>query len=107
MKALVVNALRGGFDLEDIDIAAPIGREFLIDVTASGHTSEVMQFRVGDHLVATRDTAASTAGTGSKRFLNHGQSSRPSQEPDPRILDRAAAGSVSRHRNRRHRDHAH
>ena len=27
MKALVVNALGRGFDLEDVDIAAPIGRE--------------------------------------------------------------------------------
>ena len=38
MKALVVNALGGGFDLDDIDIAAPIGREVLIDVQASGVT---------------------------------------------------------------------
>ena len=36
MKALVVNALGGGFDLEDVDIAAPIGREVLVDVRASG-----------------------------------------------------------------------
>ena len=36
VKALVVNALGGGFDLDDIDIAAPIGREALIDVRASG-----------------------------------------------------------------------
>src|SRR6476619_8514331 len=36
MKALVVNAPGGGFDLEEIDIAAPIGREVLIDVRASG-----------------------------------------------------------------------
>ena len=36
MKALVVNALGCGFDLDDIDIAAPIGREVLIDVHASG-----------------------------------------------------------------------
>ena len=36
MKALVVNALRRGFDLEEIGIAAPMGREVLIDVQASG-----------------------------------------------------------------------
>ena len=30
MKALVVNALDRGFDLEDVDIAAPIGREVLV-----------------------------------------------------------------------------
>jgi hypothetical protein len=28
MKALVVNALGHGFDLEDIDIAAPMGEKF-------------------------------------------------------------------------------
>jgi hypothetical protein len=27
MKALVLNALGRGFDFEDVDIAAPIGRE--------------------------------------------------------------------------------
>jgi S-(hydroxymethyl)glutathione dehydrogenase/alcohol dehydrogenase len=81
VKALVVNALGRGFELEDIDIAAPIGREVLIDVQASGlcHTdllfathdivpmpavlghevsgivaevgADVTQFHVGDHVV--------------------------------------------------------
>ena len=81
MKALVVNALGRGFELDDIDIAAPIGREVLVDVKASGlcHTDllfashdivpmpavlgheiagivaeigpDVRQFRVGDHVV--------------------------------------------------------
>ncbi len=81
MKVLVVNALGGGFDLEDVDIASPIGREVLVDVQASGlcHTDllyathdivptpavlghevagivaevgpDVAQFRVGDHVV--------------------------------------------------------
>jgi S-(hydroxymethyl)glutathione dehydrogenase/alcohol dehydrogenase len=36
MKALVVNSLGRGFDLADVDIAAPIGREVLVDVQASG-----------------------------------------------------------------------
>ena len=36
MKALVINALGRGFDLEEVDIASPIGREVLIDVQASG-----------------------------------------------------------------------
>jgi S-(hydroxymethyl)glutathione dehydrogenase / alcohol dehydrogenase len=36
MKALVVNALGRGFDLEDVDIASPIGREVLAEVQASG-----------------------------------------------------------------------
>ena len=81
MKALVLNALARGFDFEDVDIAAPMGREVLIDVQASGlcHTDllfathdivptpavlghevsgivaevgpDVAQFRVGDHVV--------------------------------------------------------
>jgi Zn-dependent alcohol dehydrogenase len=36
VKALVLNALGRGFDFEDVDIAAPIGREVLVDVQASG-----------------------------------------------------------------------
>ena len=36
MKALVLNALGGGFDYENVDIAPPIGREVLVDVRASG-----------------------------------------------------------------------
>src|SRR5882724_755928 len=81
MKALVLNALGHGFDFEDVEIAAPIGREVLVDVHASGlcHTDllfathdivplpavlgheisgivaevgpDVAQFRVGDHVV--------------------------------------------------------
>jgi S-(hydroxymethyl)glutathione dehydrogenase/alcohol dehydrogenase len=81
MKALVVNAVGRGFDLEDVEIGTPIGREVLIDVQASGlcHTDmlfatnniypmpavfgheiagivakigpEVGQFQIGDHVV--------------------------------------------------------
>src|ERR1700681_1747706 len=81
MKALVLNAVGGGFDFEDVDIAAPRGREVLVDVRGSGlcHTDllfasnpifptpavfgheisgtvaeigpDVTQFRVGDHIV--------------------------------------------------------
>ena len=81
MKALVVNGLGRSFDLEDVDVASPIGREVLIEVQASGlcHTDllfaannitpfpavfghevsgvvaqigpDVTQFRVGDHVV--------------------------------------------------------
>ena len=81
MKALVLNAVGRGFDFEDVDISAPIGREVLVDVRASGlcHTDllfatnsivpmpavlghevagivaeigpDVRQFRVGDHVV--------------------------------------------------------
>jgi len=81
VKALVVNALGRGFDFEDVEIAAPIGREVLLEVQASGlcHTDllfathdivpmpavlghevagivaavgpDVAQFHVGDHVV--------------------------------------------------------
>jgi Zn-dependent alcohol dehydrogenase len=42
MKALVLNTLGRGFDLEDVDFAAPIGREVLVHVQASGlcHTAQ-------------------------------------------------------------------
>src|SRR6476646_2082101 len=50
MKALVLNALGHVFDPEDVEIAAPRGREVLVDVQASGlcHT---------DLLFATHDIA--------------------------------------------------
>jgi S-(hydroxymethyl)glutathione dehydrogenase / alcohol dehydrogenase len=81
MKALVVNAIGHGFDVEEVDIAKPVGREVLVEVRASGlcHTDllfathsfvplpavlghevagvvaavgpDVRQFRVGDHVV--------------------------------------------------------
>src|SRR5260370_37216597 len=81
MKALVLNTLGRGFDFEDVDIAAPTGREVLVNVQASGlcHTDllfathdivptpavlghevagivaevgpDVAQLRVGDHVV--------------------------------------------------------
>ena len=90
MKALVLNALGRGFDVEDVDIAAPTGREVLVDVRASGlcHTDllfathdfvplpavlghevagvvaavglEVDQFRVGDHVVGSLAQACGT-----------------------------------------------
>src|SRR3984893_3771522 len=36
MKALVVNAIGHGFDVEEVDIATPVGREVLVEVRASG-----------------------------------------------------------------------
>ena len=90
VKGLVVNALGRGFDLEDVDIAAPIGREVLVNVQASGlcHTDlrfathdivptpvvlghevagivsavgpEVVQLHVGDHVVG---SLAQSCGT--------------------------------------------
>ena len=81
MKALVLNAVGRGFDFEDVQIAAPVGREVLVSVQASGlcHTDllfathhivptpavlghevagivaavgpDVVQFHLGDHVV--------------------------------------------------------
>jgi len=50
MKALVLHTLGRGFDLDEVDIASPTGREVLVDVQASGlcHT---------DLLFATHDIA--------------------------------------------------
>ena len=50
MKALVLNALGRAFEYEDVEIAAPQGREVLVDAQASGlcHT---------DLLLATHDIA--------------------------------------------------
>src|ERR1700730_5018357 len=52
MKALVLNALGHGFDLEDVEIALPRGREVLVDVQASGlcHTDLLL----GTHDLAPR-----------------------------------------------------
>jgi len=57
MKALVVNAIGHGFDVEEVDIATPVGREVLIEVRASGlcHT---------DLLFATHDFVALPAVLG-------------------------------------------
>jgi S-(hydroxymethyl)glutathione dehydrogenase/alcohol dehydrogenase len=57
MKALVVNALGRGFDVEDVEIAPPRGREALVDVQASGlcHT---------DLLFATHDIVPTPAVLG-------------------------------------------
>jgi Zn-dependent alcohol dehydrogenase len=48
MQALVVKAVGGGFDLEDVQIAAPMGREVLVDVQASGLCHTYMLFATHD-----------------------------------------------------------
>ena len=48
MIATVVNAVGSGFSVEDISIAAPIGREVLVDVKAAGLCHS-------DHTIATMD----------------------------------------------------
>jgi S-(hydroxymethyl)glutathione dehydrogenase / alcohol dehydrogenase len=50
MKALVVNALGGGFDVEDVEIATPRGREVLVDVQASGLCHTDLLFATHDIL---------------------------------------------------------
>jgi hypothetical protein len=59
MKALVLNAPGRGFDFDDVEIAAPRGREVLVDVHASGlcHT---------DLLFATHDIVPTPRGAGSR-----------------------------------------
>ena len=93
MKAPVLNALGHGFDYEDVEIVAPVGREVLVNVQASGlcHTDmlfatnaifptpavyghevagivaavgpEVAQFQVGDHVAG---SLAQTCGSCAK-----------------------------------------
>lgn len=48
MRAAVVNGLGQGFDIEDIDIAEPIGREVLVDVKASGLCHSDLHFATTD-----------------------------------------------------------
>jgi D-arabinose 1-dehydrogenase-like Zn-dependent alcohol dehydrogenase len=52
-KALVLDALGRGFDFEDVDIAAPMGREVLINVQASGLCRTDLLFATHD-IVPTR-----------------------------------------------------
>jgi len=48
MRAAVVNAFGAGFDVEDVEIAEPIGREVLVDVKASGLCHSDLHFAVTD-----------------------------------------------------------
>src|SRR5437773_3820707 len=48
MKALVLNALGRGFDLDEVDIASPTGREVLVDVQASGLCHTDLLFAMHD-----------------------------------------------------------
>ena len=52
MKAHVLNALGRGFDFENVDIAAPMGREVLVNVQASGLCHADLLFATHD-LVST------------------------------------------------------
>ena len=48
MKALVLNGLGRGFDLENVDIDTPMGREVLVEVRASGLCHTDMLFATHD-----------------------------------------------------------
>ena len=50
MQALVVNAVGGGFNLEEVRIGAPMGREVLVDVQASGLCHTDLLFATHDIL---------------------------------------------------------
>jgi S-(hydroxymethyl)glutathione dehydrogenase/alcohol dehydrogenase len=121
MKALVVNALGREFELEDIDIAAPMGREVLIDVQASGlcHTdllfatndivpmpavlghevsgivagvgADVTRFRVGDHVVG---SLAQSCGWCARCQTGH---SFQCQHPEATLRRPTDAPRLSRH----------
>jgi len=120
VKALVVNAPGHGFDLEDVQIAPPRGREVLVDVKASGlcHTDllfathdivpmpavlghevagiiaevgpDVAQFRVGDHVVG---SLAQSCGTCARCLAG-----RPfqCQRPESTVRTPAEAPRLSR-----------
>ncbi len=121
MKGLVVNALGRGFDLEDIDIAVPMGREVLIDVQASalchtdllfathdivpmpavlGHEvsgivaevgADVTQFRAGDHVVG---SLAQSCGWCARCQTGH---SFRCQHPEETLRRPTEAPRLSRH----------
>src|SRR4029079_12886353 len=80
MKALVVNALGAGFELESVDIATPIGREVLIDVKASGlcHTDLLFATHIVVPLPAVlgHEVSRDRRGGGSRRYAVKGRRSR-------------------------------
>src|SRR5258708_15658290 len=80
MKALVLNTLGRGFDFEDVDIAAPMGRQLLVNVQASWlcHT---------DLLFATHDIVPTTAALGSVGGRGRGARGPGSTPPPVRTRD--------------------
>src|SRR5260370_21639870 len=120
MKALVNSAVGGGFEVEDVDIAVPVGHEVLVEVRASGlcHTDltianhglfptpsvlghevagvvaavgpEVAQLRAGDHVVGSLTQACGACA----RCL----SGRPFQclHPDSTVRRASEAPRLSR-----------
>src|SRR5580698_4886561 len=115
MKALVLDAVGRGFDLDEVDVAPPMGREVLVEVRASGlcHTDltianhglfptpsvlghevagvvvaigpDVAQLRAGDHVVASLTQACGACA----RCL----SGRPFQCLLPNATMRPASGA--------------
>jgi hypothetical protein len=63
MKALVLNAVGRGFDFEDVDIAAPIGCEVLVDVKASGLCHTDLLFGTHDFRADTLDAWSQPQGS--------------------------------------------
>ena len=78
MKALVLNAVGSGFDFEDVDIAAPIGCEVLVDVKASGlcHTDPL--FETYDFAPTPSMLGHSRRGRGRSRSRRHADPRRRS-----------------------------
>src|SRR5258705_10720791 len=62
MKALVLNALGRGFDFEDVDISAPMGRKFLVNVQSSGLCHTNLLFAI--HVIAPTPSVLDTEFVG-------------------------------------------
>jgi hypothetical protein len=78
MKALVVNAVGGRFDFEDVDIAAPIGCEVLVDVKASGLCHTDLLFGAHDFAPTLSMLGHSRRGRGRGRPRRHAHPRRRS-----------------------------
>jgi S-(hydroxymethyl)glutathione dehydrogenase/alcohol dehydrogenase len=63
MKALVLNAIGRGFDLEDVEIATPIGHEVLVDVQASGLCHTDLLFATHDFVRRRRCSVTRSPGS--------------------------------------------
>ncbi len=49
MKAAVLNAINGRFDIETVQIGSPIGREVLVEIKASGLCHSDLHFAENDY----------------------------------------------------------
>jgi S-(hydroxymethyl)glutathione dehydrogenase/alcohol dehydrogenase len=64
MKALVLNAVGRRFEVEDVDIAGPVGREVLVEVRASGLCHTELLFAAHDFVLTPAALGHEVAGVG-------------------------------------------